>query len=184
MKQNRKEFTLLAASGCFSFRLFLCGRGPRCLAPVPGTRNKDFPSFLPHFFFLLCCVFVLAGLDAGRRRSQHLQPSGRGPQTPAGGKHANALHKTVFDCLHSRPGASSGKPGRGSNNPVMFCSLASSLTAKYFRRRSLLFPAHRKQKHPPEANSHPVFVPQTLFCSREIPSYPLGLLSFLEADEG
>lgn len=88
MKQNRKKFILFAASGYFSFRLFLCGRG---LAASLLFQEQGLPQF-PPTFFLLCCVFVLAGLDAGRRRSQRLEPGGRGPQTPAGGKHANAHH--------------------------------------------------------------------------------------------
>lgn len=134
------------------------------------SRNKDFPSFLRHFFFVVLC-FCFG--RARRRKEKITTPQAPGGEDPKHPRVENTqTHFTRLDLTVSRfrPGASSGKPGPGSNNPIVFCSLASSLPAKYFRRWSLFFsPAHREQKHPPEANSHPVFVPQTLFCSRETP---------------
>lgn len=77
MKQNRKKFILLAASGYFSFRLFLCGPvRPRCIAPVPGTRISPVSSDI--FFVALCFCFG----QARRRKEKITTPQARWARTP------------------------------------------------------------------------------------------------------
>lgn len=140
MKQSRKEFTLLAASGCFSFRLFLCGRGlaASLLFQEQGTRSSPVSSHI----FLFCCVVFLfwPGLTQEGEDHNTSSPVGEDPKHPRVENTQTHFIKLNLTVSQSRPGASSGKSGRASNNPIMFCSLASSLTAKYFRRRSLFFP--------------------------------------------
>lgn len=63
MKQNRKKFILLAASGYFY------------------VRNKDFPSFLRHFFLLLAFVFVPSWTQEGENPSAS-SPVGEDPKHP------------------------------------------------------------------------------------------------------
>lgn len=111
MKQNRKKFILLAASGYFY------------------VRNKDFPSFL------VLCLCLCRGLTQEGENHRASSPVGEDPKHPR-------LENTHFTKLDLTASPSSTwcqfrKPGRGSNNPIMFCSLASSLAAKYFRRPSL-----------------------------------------------